>query len=332
MKKFLTALLCAITAVIAVMGFTACGNNSDGISVYMPDGAPALAMAQLMSENKDFGKKVNYHVVQAGEINSCVTYKKESKNADLCILPVNAASKLLGDGSRYKVLGTVTHGNLFILSGTDKADLTAENIVENLSGKKVGVVNFAAFPGAATKLVMDKCGVNNVNLSGVDATQVNGNESNYDYFVVPEPAASTKIANANLNLKQAGSLQTLYGVGGYPQAVLVAKNSLIKSEPEFIAQFTAAMDKSAQWLLNENTAAQTIFDAVKSHYADPENTDPAFKVNNLTKSVIQNCAISFEYAANCKEQIKAFLIELKNVGDSTATEVSDSFFYIDTAI
>lgn len=329
MKKFVTAFLCALTLCVSALGFTACGNkNSGAVTVYAPDGAPALALAQLMSEENDFGKNVTYRVVSSAEINSCVTYSDESKNADLCILPVNAASKLLGSGARYKMLGTVTHGNLFIVASADKQPLTSENFAATLSGKKVGVVNFAAFPGAATKLVLDKYGVlNSVTLENVAATQVTGTETQYDYFVIPEPAASTRIANANLNLKQVGSLQTLYGENGYPQAALVAKNSLIEKDPSFILQFVSAVTESAEWLLDENVNAEAILNAVKEHYADPENTKPAFTEANLTKTVIRNCAINFVSSADCKERVKTFLNELISVNDATATAVSDEFFY-----
>lgn len=329
MKKFFTAILCAITLCVAALGLTACGNkNSGAVTVYAPDGAPALALARLMSEENDFGKNVTYRVVSSAEINSCVTYSDESKNADLCILPVNAASKLLGSGARYKMLGTVTHGNLFIVASADKQPLTSENFAAALSGKKVGVVNFAAFPGAASKLVLNKYGaLNSVTLENVAATQVTGTETQYDYFVIPEPAASTRIANANLKLKRVGSLQTLYGENGYPQAVLVAKNSLIEKDPSFISQFMSAVTESAEWLLDENVSAEAILNAVKKHYADPENTKPAFTEANLTKPVIRNCAINFISSADCKERVKTFLNELISVNDATATAVSDEFFY-----
>ena len=281
-----------------------------------------------MSEENGFDKNVSYHIVSSAEINSCVTYTDDSKNADLCILPVNAASKFLGGGERYKMLGTVTHGNLFIVASADKQTLTSENFASALSGKKVGVVNFAAFPGSAAKLILNKYGISDsVTLENVAATQVTGTETQYDYFVIPEPAASTRVANVNLNLKQVGSLQSLYGENGYPQAVLVAKNSLIEKEPAFITEFIGAMTDGANWLLNESVGADTILSAVKKHYADPENTKPAFTAANLTKAVIRNCAINFVSSADSKERVKTFLNELTAVNDGTATAVSDGFFY-----
>ncbi len=125
------------------------------VSVYMPDGAPALSMAKMMCANPDVGKTLDFHVVAANAINSCVTYNDEANNADLCVMPVNAAAKLLGSGSRYQLLGGVTHGNLFIIS-SDGTPVTADNLAEKLEGKKVGVVNLSAVPGLTFKMILNK--------------------------------------------------------------------------------------------------------------------------------------------------------------------------------
>lgn len=327
MKRFLTALLCAIT-VFTATAFGACANESAKITVYAPDGAPALALAELMHNESGFGKEVEYHITDSSEITSHVTYEDDYKNADLCILPVNAASKLLGNGNRYKVLGAVTHGNLFIVSGKDKEDVTAENFKTVLGGAKIGVVNLPAFPGAVTKLLLNKFGVENATLQNVKPTEIDGNGSEYDYFVMPEPAASTRTGVAALNLKTAGNLQTLYGgQNGYPQAVLVAKTSLIESDFHFINDFQKALGHSSQWLLDESVTAETILAAVTSHYADPENTAPAFNSKNLTKTVIKNCAVRFTVAGDCWQSVMQFLKELKAAGDATATEVTEEFFH-----
>lgn len=325
MKKFLAAFVGALFVAFSIAGLTACDNSTDSgkISVYAPDGAPALSIARLISEKPDLGKEISYNIVGAEEITSCVTYKDESKNADLCILPVNAASKLLGNGSRYKMLGTVTHGNLFILASKDKEEINADNFAASLSGKKVGVMNLPAFPGAVFKLLLKKYNVELTPEGLTDISQVDGTQSEYDYFVVPEPAASTRAGNANLNLKVVGSLQGLYGESGYPQAVLVAQNSLVESDPGFIATFMKAMDDNAKWLANESVEASTILSAVTSLYPST-----SFNAKNLTKAVIANCAVYFTPSADCKKAVSDILAELKAAGDAASTAVSDDFFYI----
>lgn len=129
--------------------------NKTSVSVYMPDGAPALSMAYMMSgEGDTLSKTVNYNVVAANTINTYVTNENQNKNADICILPVNAAAQKLGSGSNYKLLGTVTHGNLFLLSKEQTA-VTSSNAATILKGKKIGVINLAAVPGLTFKMILN---------------------------------------------------------------------------------------------------------------------------------------------------------------------------------
>ena len=123
------------------------------ITVYMPDGAPALALAKMMSVDTD-EDGVTYKVVDPSLISSVLTYEDESKNADMCVLPVTAASKLLGKGDKYKMVGVVTHGNLFLISKTGEV-LTAENMA-SLKGKTIGVLKINEVPGLTLKAVLNK--------------------------------------------------------------------------------------------------------------------------------------------------------------------------------
>lgn len=126
------------------------------ITVCMPDGAPALAMAKLMADDTD-SDGVTYKVVATDLIASKVTNKDMEKNADLCVLPVTAASKLLGNGENYTMLGVVTHGNLYLISKEGEA-LSAENM-DSLKGKKIGVLKINEVPGLTLKTVLNKYGL-----------------------------------------------------------------------------------------------------------------------------------------------------------------------------
>ncbi|MDE7087892.1 MAG: hypothetical protein K2O67_06845 [Clostridia bacterium] len=145
------AFFCDVDSISA----TTVDESKTTVSVYMPDGAPALSMAKMMCVSPDVGKTLDFHVVAANTINTCVTYNDEANNADLCVLPVNAAAKLLGNGSKYQLLGGVTHGNLFIIS-SDGTPLTADNLSQKLEGKRVGVVNLSAVPGLTFKMILKK--------------------------------------------------------------------------------------------------------------------------------------------------------------------------------
>ena len=327
MKKLFVTLACAVLAALTLVGFSACSNKDDGkVTVYMPDGAPALAMAQLMNENPKFSKEVSYHVVSAAStIGSYVTYENNSKNADLIIMPVNTASTILSGGGKYKMLGAVTHGNLYILANKNKEELTTENFQESISEAKVGVMQLQQFPGVMFKTLLNKYSAS-AQLSAVQLAQVDGKSLDYDYFIVPEPHATSRVGNSELDLKIVGSLQSLYGEGGYPQAVLMAKTELIKNSPEFIAEFCTALTGASEWLVSDSVTGETILNTIKTHYADPDNTAPAF--TNLSNEVIGHCAIRFDYSAECKQSVIDLLTEFRQVDESFAKVVDDNFFYI----
>lgn len=170
-------------------------------TVYAPDGAPALALANAVSQSQE-STLFDFHIVASDTIGAQVS--GETPAADFCILPVNAASKLLGTGEKYKMLGIVTNGNIFLLTTGDNAVITSENL-SSLVGKTVGVVQLPNVPGLTFRAVLDKYDIayqvlgndnapaaDKVNLKAMDATNVTP-AGGCDYYLCPEPAATTKI-------------------------------------------------------------------------------------------------------------------------------------------
>ncbi len=353
MKKFLAVFLSLLMLTGVCMALISCVSGEDKdddktqggtqntveADVYAPDGAPALALAQLMSEEMQFGGKVTYNVVAADTIQTFVTGKEPQ--AELCILPVNAAAKLLGTGETYQMLGAVTHGNLYVLSAKHNEEITAENAAELLAGTKIGCLQLNNFVGYALRTVLSKYEVSfeersdkgetneteKAYLYNVDGTEITP-AADYDYMIAAEPAVSKKV-NATKDkpkpLTVVGDLQALYGEKGYPQAVLVAKKDFIAKNTDFIQDFTDAVASNAAWLLNEQTSAKTIYDAVVGHYLK-EGTTPTFGESDLTKEVIGACAVRFDSAASCKTRVTEFLAEL-SVAASQTFSVEDAFFY-----
>lgn len=342
MKKFLTSMLLALTVLMTALFIPACSEDNGKISVYMPDGAPALSMAMFMNDKNSglFEEEVEYSIVDATTVTTYVT--GENPKADVCILPVNIASLTLGTGEAYKMLGTVTHGNLFIVKKNGGENVTAENI-ENLKGKTVGIINLAAIPGLTFKLILNKFGIefnqlenggtkaeDKVNLVAVDATEVLPTNNNCDYFVVPEPALSTKIKATKGALSLAGSLQELYdGEDGYPQAVIVAKNSLIESNSAFVGKLIELFGKDSMnvssCLKTDSITAEEVVNTIKSHLN--EGMAPTFTAENLTAEVVANCAVRFEKASECKEEVNLFINKLIEISPASAKTLSDNFYY-----
>lgn len=327
MKKLLS-LLC--TGIFLLAGVACEKQGKEEIGVYTPDGAPALALAEMMSKDTE-EDGVTYNVVNATGIEALVQYNDESKNADICILPLTDASLYLSGGDKYALLGTVTHGNFFIVTeGEERYDL--DNL-SSLVGKKIGVVQLSKLPGLTLRYVLEREEIpyavqenmesaeeGKVNLVNVPPTSVKPG-TGFDAFVIPEPLASVK---AKTGFYRAGSLQTLYGgEAGYPQAAIVAKRSLIEKNPAFIEEFLSNISTSATWL--ESAEISTILQAINSHLE--EGLTPSFSDKNLSREAIAGCNVYFAPAKEQKSEINGFISALQTVDSKAVKTLSDTFFY-----
>lgn len=335
MKKFLATAI-ALTIGAAACVFTACaGENDDGTyTVYAPDGAPALALANAVNEDDD---RYDFRIVASNAITAQV--QGEEPAADFCILPVNVAAKLLGKGETYQMLGTVTNGNMYLLTTGDNPEITTDNL-STLVGKTVGVVQLNNVPGLTFQAVLSRNDIDyqilgndveaasdKVNLQAfADASTVTP-ASGCDYYLCPEPAATGKIngtASSANPFKLAGSLQTLYdGENGYPQAVLVAKTSVIEEAKSVVDTFITYMEGSADFLASASAA--DVVALLEDCYT--EGMTPSLNANNLNVTVIANCSVYFTAAQDCKSRVNAFLAELIDLNAEFTSAVSDSFYY-----
>lgn len=329
MKAFSKIVISCAAAAAAALTLSACGDPAaEGkVKVYMPDGAPALAMAQLMTEEPDLGREVSYNVVDASAVQTYVS----DGTADICVLPVNAAAKVAGDGEEYTMLGVVTHGNLFMLASPEEAAISSSDELTTLVGKTVGCIQLQSFVGTVIKAILTDNGIPYQvvqDSSKGDADKVNlvniANPANeispsapFDYMIAAEPVVTAKTKSGAL--KVAGDLQELYGGGGYPQAVMVAKNSLIQSDGGFISDFIDEVEESAEWILSADPSV--IAGAVNGHGG--ANT---LNANNLTADTIRRCAISFTIAASARDDVLAFIQKYNAVTSDNLT-LSDAFFY-----
>lgn len=124
--------------------------ENKNFTFYAPDGAPALAIAKFISDGENFaeGLSFNYNVTVADEIKNYMNGAKGT--ADFIIIPVNLASILYKNSqASYKMVATVTHGNLYLVSKTAFT-------LKDLFGKKVGVTGEGKVPDLTLKYVFDK--------------------------------------------------------------------------------------------------------------------------------------------------------------------------------
>lgn len=336
-------MITAMTACLTVGSLAGCKKETEEITVYMPDGAPALALAGMMQlDTAEDG--VSFHVVKSEEISTVVSYEDEAKNADFCVLPVTAASTLLGDGERYKLAAVLTHGNLYMIAksetGLDRVLEDADDLAA-LLGKRVGVLQMNAVPGLTLKTVFAKTGVaysewkngedvraDTVNLKGI--ADIAAEDGSLDCYLVAEPAASAQVKKNGYKI--VGDLQKLYGADesgsfGYPQAVLVAKTELLskisKSGDFSVKEFLADVEGSTKWVAT--ASGEDIVAAVSAHMDDPAK-ETALKAPLLTAEVVARCGVRYASAESCKDKVQSFLEEMKTVSVKTVVPADDFFW------
>lgn len=327
MRKIAFALAASlVTASVLAVGCNQ-KNEQEIIDIYMPDGAPALALGYPMYEDKaDDG--VEYHVVSSATIQSYVT--GNSPKADVCVLPVNLAAKLLGDASAYKMAGVVTHGNMYLIAN-DTAQYARVNATD-LIGKTVGVVQLNNVPGLTLKAALSGLDVPFVDLSDgasksdaavnllpVDVQTLAG----ADLYLVPSPAADKRVEKAGFAF--VGSLQELYGgENGYPQAAIVVKNEVLEKNGEWFGSFMRSVDASADWL---ETAEKTLIaETVQACLA--EGLSPTFTAENLTDGAIAHSGVWLQYMDESGVQdVENFLRSLTAIDASKAAVPQKQFYY-----
>ena len=352
MKKILKKAL-AIVITSCCLACVGCSNKKNTVlTVYMPDGAPAMALAKLMKEDtqKD---GVSYFVVNPTTIAARVTNEAQEKNADLCVLPVTAASKLLGNGETYQMLSVVTGGNLCVLSKDESLiSAFADGEYKDLSyllGKTVGVMKINDMPGLTFKWILNHYGLewrelqndgevaaDKVNLKGItDATAIDPLDTGVACYVVAEPAASVQVEKKKFT--SVCSLETLYYKGeipmdctgetfiGYPQAVLVAKRSLIEKDKVWIESFLEEVETSVNWCQTDKASGESIVSAVQSHLED-SGYATTLKAEILKREVIARCGVRFAKSSSCKEAVQTYLQRIASV-DTKIGVAQDKFFY-----
>lgn len=346
MKKLLAGIAAVILGAATVVGFSACGEKPvdrdlPDLKVFAPDGAPALALCNAISkEDAKEEDSFDFDVVDASTITAYVT--GANPEADIAVLPVNDAAKVLGKGTTYQMLGTVTNGNLYFLSvGDTKLTADETGLKEALLGKKIGVVQLQKVPGLTLRVVLNSYHIDYTILESAtadaEADKVNlipftpenvTPAGGCDFYLCPEPAASAKIKGTTdkpMSFKMAGDLQELYGeAGGYPQAAVVAKKSAISERKAEIETFLGYLGDAAGFL--RSSSVETVLGLLDEVREDGVN--PSFNANNLTQEVITRCSVGFHSAREDKERVKTFLQELIGVDEDATAMPVDEFFYL----
>lgn len=263
MKKMLKAIMAvfmvaALVAVFAV-GLAACNDDKDvapdTLQLYVPDGAPALAVAKFIAEKDTLtvaGYKIAVNIVPANQIAAHMA----KADGDIVIMPANAGMNLISKGAEYEFVCSNTRGILYMLS-LEQGTVTPAD----LAGKKVGCIGEGAVPEYALMTVLESNGV----ADDVDvqffadgaAVQAALKAGTIDFGIVGEPAATAGASKGFFTVMdmQAEFNEATDSESGFPMSSTFVSEALA-GEDGFVEALIAALEDNVDYIA-ENAAGMT---------------------------------------------------------------------------
>lgn len=337
MKKFVAAFLAAITLLSVVM-FTACAKPAEEVTLnfILPSGSPAVSAAKLISEHAEIeGVKINYQVVN-GPDQLAPSLIKDS--AQLAVVPANIASNVynrIGDaGDNIKLLSVNVHGALYIVG---KEDLTS---LEDLKGEVLYSIGQTGTPAITLKYILQESNIDFVESDEVVEGKVaikyvagapdvlpllKQQNSTVKYALLAEPAVTQAIADGKLkvafDLQKEWKKITNATYDGIPQAVFVAKQSVVEKYPKLIAKVLEIMEENTQWLANTDNASKAV---------TAINTILGQNSTVINEGIITRSSIRVVRAEQAKESLMHYFgilhtVDAKSIGGKLP---DDNLFYI----
>lgn len=228
--------------------------SKDTIKFSFPDGLPALSVVKMINENKEiYGKKIDYKMEKISESLVMNFLKKES---DIGIVPSNLSGQLYNKNLNYKIIGTVGWGSFYIVSREDIRS------IKDLKEKEIYTIGKGLTPDIVLQTIFKENGINpnkdlQINyLSGGNELAPMYLAGKIDIIMISEPMLSkiiSKDSKSRINFDMNNEWKKVFKDDmGFPQSTLIAKESLIKENPEFLSAFVTELENSIEFIYSSN--------------------------------------------------------------------------------
>ena len=329
MKKLFAFLLC-LTLACSALTMVACDNQQpeegekQKVVIAVPDGAPALAIYQLMKEVTELDDHPVEYKILAGAAN--IGTSIVSGEADVAVMPTNVAAKLYNNNTDVKLLSVNIFGVLYMVG---KTKLT--NGVNDLLGKVVLNIGRGGSPDITLKLILDKNKIpyeeSETAIEGkvalryvTDASEVIAllKTDKADYGVMGEPAVSNAVraipAVNVLDLQQAWA--GVIEEGSYTQAGVVL-SSKVYNDKGFVDALYAKLESNLSFIYDDvANVKQTLIDNGSNLKVD------------FNSGILDRCNLGNQKASEIKAKIETYFNAVKEY-DATfiGGKLPDEGFY-----
>lgn len=337
MKKVLFAILSIILCVAALCTASACDKGPE-LTLYVPDGAPALSVAKIINDGKigdgSSGTRAVKTVVTTGED---AIAKCGNGEADMAVLPTNAAVKICSSRNDYVLYSVNVYGVLYVIGRTPISDV--KELVDGQKGKVLYSIGLGNTPEYVFKKICDD---NKIEYVDADENEHLGKlairyfsdaseiiplflKGEADYALVGEPAATqlvNKLVEQGYSTGEPLDLQKLWRQTtesdreGYPQASLIVKKSVFTSADsakKVCDMLDASLSANANFLKENVGKVKDLLSSAGS----------ALQVN-FNQEIISRCNTAFVDGYSARSDIEKYLSEF--VGMDSFLPLSPNIF------
>ena len=329
-NKLLKSLVLVISLVMIITILVSCGEkkNTEESNVTVKIGAmtgpTAMGILQLKDGSLKDKARNTYEYVIETEANT-IAAKLISGSLDICIVPVNLASKLYNNPAvDVKVIDISVGAVLSVLSGD-----TSITDFSKLAGKTVLVPNQGTMPDAVVLYLKGKYNIDFTITYGTPASiqqELIADPSKIG--VLPQPAATaTTIASAastsEVKVKQLFALKTSYDSISTDGSELITGVTIVRSE--FLEKHKSQVDK---FILDHKDSALLA-------NSDVDSTAKLVVQNGILPKepvaikAIPNCSICCITGNEMKTKISGLISALQSViPELTGNVPNDNFYYL----
>lgn len=283
--------------------------NKEDLTMIMPTGTPALALAEYAMTNEYVKAEV---VAGSDPLVAAFT----SKSHDVIVAPVNLGAKMYSVYQEYVLYKTFVWGNLYLAS---KGEL---NSFKELDGKKLVAFGKNSTPDIVMQALLKHHSDINVTVEYVsDVSEANTllASGKAEIIVTAEPSISklkSKLNLSVLDLQEEWAKMT--GNESYPQAGIFVKKSI--TNKKFIKD---SLNEMKETVLNANANPNICAD-----YAVELHTSFASLGKDVLVTAIPNC--HYQVLESDKEAVNYYLQMMIDLGFSKQMGGSlpvDEFYY-----
>lgn len=287
--------------------------ESQTVKIMVPGGAPTLGFVKMKYDNeKILNYNIDYDLTSGPDL---LRGAMTSKSHQIVVAPTNMGANLYSRNKTYIYAGTLTFGNLYLVSTEDIS-------LNNLSGKSICAFGKESTPDIILRKVLGNQDVKiSYSNSGIDVSLlVVAGTCSIALLAEPELSELKEKINITTVIDLQEEYEKISQNLAYPQAGIFINKEFANENKEFVEAFLEKLKESVDFLNNEKEKVSDYYQKLK---LKPERTKA------VLISSIPGSNVGFLSSSESKELIEQYFeIIMEFNPDLIGNKLPDDDFYL----